>query len=487
MNRISYQQSVKTIKSCGRDFFLCAFVPLWLIFFHHQDTKTRRRFFLPLCLCAFVVQFFLIIAEGSYAAEPASYNLTLQEAIRIGLDNSRELAVVNLQQEMTEASLKETLSQVYPQITGNIENMSYKSYKTNKTYSETTTSGEEYNNNLSLSLNQILWTGGKVSNAIKCANEEIRISLLKIDQVKNEIVYKIATSYWNLKKAIEMKKACEKRLEYASSIMEIASAKCKEGFIPEIELMKQEVNLACAKEELIKASCRKKVAEDNLRSLLKIEGEINIKDEPTFVSLNVDEEKIISEAITNNPEIAAMEAGVESKGLQIKIIRADYFPGVNLTGGYNWSGESKDGFKKSLDDVSEDSWRIGIGIKIPIFNGFYTASKVKEAELGYKTAKENLNSLKDRIILETREILARLLEAEMRVAVSEKNKNLGNEILRVTRTRYELGLATTAEVKEAEEIFVRSSTMQIEAVIDYNLCRMNLMRIIGLISPIRPI
>ncbi|MDI6781207.1 MAG: TolC family protein [bacterium] len=425
---------------------------------------------LSLCLI-----FFFVTTKGSWAE--TAHSLTLQEAIQIGLNNSRELTLVNLQQEMTEASLKETLSQVYPKITADI-NSSYNNLREVKSPE----SIEGYSNNPSLSLNQILWTGGKVSNAIRCAHEEIRISLLKIDQAKNEIIYKIATSCWNLKKAIELKKACEKRLEYASSIMEIASAKCKEGFIPEVEMMKQEVNLACAKEELIKTSCRKKVAEDNLRSLLKIEGEINIKDEPAFVSLNVDEEKIISEAITNNPEIAAMEAGVKSKELQVKIIKADYFPGVNLTGGYNWSGKDRDGFKKSLKDVSRDSWRIGINIHVPIFNGFYTASKVKEAELGYKTVAENFNNMKEKIALEIREILARLLEAEMRVHVSEKNRDLGNEILRVTRIRYELGLATITDVKEAEEIFVRSSTIQIEAVIDYNLCRMNLMRVMGRIE-----
>ncbi len=470
---ISYQQSVKTIKSCGRDFFLRAFVPLWLIFFHHQDTKTLRRFFLSLCLCAFVVQF---TAKGSWAE--TAHSLTLQEAIQIGLNNSRELAVVNLQQEMTEASLKETLSQVYPKITADIDS-SYNNLREVRSPE----SIEGYSNNLSLSMNQILWTGGKVSNAIRCAHEETMISSLKIDQVKNEIVYKIATSYWNLKKAMELKKACEKRLEYASSIMEIASAKCKEGLVPELEKMKQEVNLACAKEDLVKASCREKIAMDNLRSLLKIEGKIGIKDEPAFVSTDVDEEKdeekIVAEAIINNPEIAAMEAGVRSKGGQVKIIRADYFPGVNLTGVHNWSGEDRDGFQKSLKDVSKDSWRIGLCIKIPIFNGFYTQSKVKEAELGYKTAAENLGSLKDRITLEIKGILAQLLEAEMRVRVSEKNKDLGNEILRITKARYELGLVTLADVKEAEEIFVRSSTMQIEAVIDYNLCRMNLMRIMG--------
>ncbi|MFH1449670.1 MAG: TolC family protein, partial [bacterium] len=75
-----------------------------------------------------------------------------------------------------------------------------------------------------------------------------------------------------------------------------------------------------------------------------------------------------------------------------------------------------------------------------------------------------------------------LLEAEERVRVSEKNKEWGNEILGITRVRYELGKATLSEVKEAEEIFIRSSTMQIEAVIDYNLCRMNLLRIMGKIG-----
>ncbi|MEK7274168.1 MAG: TolC family protein, partial [Candidatus Desantisbacteria bacterium] len=243
--------------------------------------------------------------------------------------------------------------------------------------------------------------------------------------------------------------------------------------------MKQEVNLACAKEELIKASCREKVAKDNLKSLLKIEEEIVIIDEPVFVPLTINEGEIISEALTNNPELAERCAETKNNWLQIEIIKADYLPKINLTGACNWSGKDREGFKKSMDDVSKDSWRIGVNIEMPIFNGFYTTSKVRGAELSYKVAVENCDSLMDRIILETKGILAELSEAEMRVKVSEKNRELGEEILRVTRTRYELGLATTAEVKEAEEIFVRSSTMQIEAVIDYNLCRMNLLRITG--------
>ncbi|MFH1562543.1 MAG: TolC family protein [Nitrospirota bacterium] len=424
-----------------------------------------------------MIAFFFILAGTSYSE--TVHHLTLQEAVRIGLKNSRELTIANLQLEQTKASLKETLSQVYPEFTGNI-NSSYNKLEKIKSPD----SIEGYSNNLSISLNQILWTGGKVTNAIKCADKEIKISLLKIEEVKNEVIYKIVTFYWNLKKAVELKKACEKRVDYAGSIMDIASARYKEGLIPELETMKQEVNLACAKEELTKASCREKMAKDNLRSLLKIEGEINIKDEPAFVPLRVNEKEIVSEAMTNNPEIAGKEAETKSKKLQIKIVRADYLPKVNLIGGYNWSGEDREGFKKSLDEVSEDSWTTGINIEIPIFNGFYTASRVKEAEITYKQAEENHNGLKDKITLETKEILAGLLEAEERVRVSEKNKGLGNEILRVTKVRYELGKATISEVKEAEETFIRSSTMQIEAMIDYELCMMNLLRITGKIGEI---
>ncbi|MEK7813615.1 MAG: TolC family protein, partial [Candidatus Desantisbacteria bacterium] len=223
---------------------------------------------LSLLFCAF--------SAGISYAEPV-HNLTLQEAVRIGLENSRELRIAELQQALTKVSLKETLSQVYPQITANIENRSYKSYKTYSEASPTpATLGEGYNNNLSLSLNQILWTGGKVSWAIAYANKAVKISLLKVEQAKDEAVCKITTSYWNLKKSVELKKACQKRVDYTGSIMEIASLKYKEGLIPEVELMKQEVNLACAKEGLIKASCREKVAKDNLKSLLKIEEEIVI-------------------------------------------------------------------------------------------------------------------------------------------------------------------------------------------------------------------
>ncbi|MBU0900089.1 TolC family protein [bacterium] len=434
--------------------------------------------------CLLLTACFPIMAATSYT-KPI-HNLTLQDAVRIGLKNSRELTMANLQQEQTKASLKETLSQAYPKIMGNIGSSYINLEKIGGIRTGTspvlTTDGEGYSNNLSLSLNQILWTGGKVANAIKCSHKEIEISLLKIEEVKNETIYKIATSYWNLKKAIELKKVCEKRVDYAGSIMEIASVRYKEGLIPEVEVMKQEVNLAQAKEELIKASCSEKMAGDNLRSLLRMEGEINLIDEPAFVPLNIDEEKIVLEVMTTNSEIAGRKAETKSKELQVKIARADYLPNVNLIGSYNWSGENKDGFKKSLDRVSEDSWTCGINIEIPIFNGFYTASKVKEAKLTYKGAEENLNSLKDKITLETKEILARLLEAEERVRVSEKNKEWRNEILGITRVRYELGKATLSEVKEAEEIFIRSSTMQIEAVIDYNLCRMNLLRIMGKIG-----
>lgn len=452
-----------------------------LIFFHHQDTKTLRRFFLPLCLCAFVVQFFFIMAEGSFAESVHSF--TLQEAIRIGLDNSRELKMANLQQEITKTSLKETLSQIYPKITGNIDSSYGKLEKISGFQTETSsTLFEGYRNAISLSLNQLLWTGGKVSNVIKRAREEIKISSLKTEEVKNEIIYKIITSYWNLKKAKELKKAYEKRVEFAGSIMEIASAKYKEGFIPGVETMKQGVNLASAKEELIKALSREKVAKDNLRNLLKIEGEIDIKDEPAFIPIDVDEEKIVREAITNNSEVAGREAEIKSKELQIKIVRADYLPKVNLIGSYNLSGEDKDGFQKSFDKISKDLWRIGVGIEIPIGDGFYTKSKLREAGLSHKLAEESYNNLKDKIILETKEILAGLREAEERVRVSEKNKDLGEEVLRITKMRYELGLATIAEVKEAEETFMRSSTMQLEAVIDYNLCKMNLLRITGKIG-----
>ena len=127
-------------------------------------------------------------------------------------------------------------------------------------------------------------------------------------------------------------------------------------------------------------------------------------------SFNEGLEKLVTTAYRFNPDWEKVKAGLLAAEGAVRTEKSGYFPKLALTGSlFKYWNDYDAGL---VTDENEDGWNIGVGIEIPLFNGFLTKSKVDEARARVNKIKEEQILLKEGIGLQVKDTFLSLNAAQ---------------------------------------------------------------------------
>ena len=108
------------------------------------------------------------------------------------------------------------------------------------------------------------------------------------------------------------------------------------------------------------------------------------------------------------------------------------------------------------------SWdgAIGANVNIPIFNGFLYSAQEQEAKLRASATNEQARQLRDHIVRDVQTSWLQAKNAYQRIGVTAQLLDQSNQSLALAQTRYQLGLASIAELSQAQ-------LQQTQAAIDH--------------------
>lgn len=123
---------------------------------------------------------------------------------------------------------------------------------------------------------------------------------------------------------------------------------------------------------------------------------------------NLDE--LVSNAYQFNPDWSKVEAGLRAAEGEVQTAKSGHYPKLAFTGElHKWWNNYDAGIATNRN---KEGWSIGIGIEIPIFDGFLTRNKVDEALARVAKIKEEQFLLKEGIGLQIKDIFLALKAAE---------------------------------------------------------------------------
>jgi outer membrane protein TolC len=113
-------------------------------------------------------------------------------------------------------------------------------------------------------------------------------------------------------------------------------------------------------------------------------------------------ENIVGTAYRFSPDWAKVEAGIRAAEGAVKTVRSGHFPKLALTGDlHKWWNDYDAGL---ATDQNKEGWTVGVGIEIPIFDGFLTRNKVSAARARLAKITEEQFLLKEGIGLQIKDI-----------------------------------------------------------------------------------
>jgi len=435
-----------------------------------------------------LLRIFVLSAVLMFYCQPVfsqeNVQLTLDEAIRLGLENSHQLNSAKMNVKYREANYGEVKTQMLPTLqfnAGYTRLSEITPYTFSGPFGSIDIAPNITNNyTMKLSLVQPLFTGYRLSSSSDIAENYFFASKENFTKEQQDLILKIKTAYWNVFKAKKINKVIDENILQTQAHLNDVKSMFDRGMATNNELLKVEVQLAEAKLKQMDAQNSVKLSKLALNSILglpltdpvEIFEEININLIPE-IDLNEQLEK----AYQKRPELKAMDYNIKSGEKAIDLANSGWFPQIYLNGNYYYSNPNQRFFPQQ--EKFKGSWDVNITLSYDLWNWNRTGYKSTQAEVQLEQSKDNYNIIKDAITLEVNQNYLNVLQAKEKLSVSEFSVKQAEENYRVTKELFAQGLTINSELLDAEVALLQAKTNYVQTIVDYELAKASLEKSVG--------
>lgn len=406
-------------------------------------------------------------------------SLTLDECLRIALNENPTIKVADMEIERVDYSKKETIGQLFPEISFAGQYSRTIEKQTMAMMGQTIQIGNDnsYSAGFSASMPLIsvqLWKSLKLSdNQIKQNMEKARESRLSlINQVQN--------AYYGLLYAQDALNVLEENRETAKLNADIYKKKFENGSASEYDVLRAEVQVKNIEPSILDMENTIRQAKLQLKLLMGMDMALNIK-----VSGNLaDYQKSMYEtvldtnaSIENNSTLRTFELQTEALKQALNVQKAAWFPTLALTANYNWTSMNNGAIFKNLTWYPYST--VGLSLSLPIFQGGRRYYKQKQAEISYREMtwqRENLeNSLKLQVQAQFDNIQKSVSQIETNKAGVEQAVK-ANQIMEKS---FRIGAASYLDLRDSENSLMDARLAYYQSIYNYLVAQSNLSYVLG--------
>jgi outer membrane protein len=412
--------------------------------------------------------------------------LTLKDALTYALENKSTAKKAKLQVENSEYQIQEVRSRALPQITGN-GNLTYNpilqtSVIDGGSFGQPGTSiqatfGQKWTSGAGVSLTQALFDQA-VFTGLRAARTTREFYQINDQLTEEQVIERVANSYYGVYVQRERLTLLDSNYVNTTKVRDIVKGQYDNGLAKKIDLDRIIVKMSNISTERQQIKNQIQLQENALKFYMgmPIESQIEIPKE---------EFEITPAALTEMPnvenrtEYLLLRKQEELLGFKKKSIEAEYYPTLSLTAGYNYIGQGPEMplFAKPSSGVYwSDYSGIGLNLKVPIFTGFGTRSKVRQADVSIRTLQEDIKDTKLSLDLDYKNAMTQIENNLVTIENQKENMRLASEILSNIKNNYLQGLASLTDLLDAENASIEAQNNYTRAILDYKIAEVALIK-----------
>jgi outer membrane protein len=407
---------------------------------------------------------------------------TLQESIEEALANNYSFKAKQEQVDQAMQAKKQARADFFPKLS---TRYSYTRFDEERTFRSTLMGGGEVaissldNYEWRGTVTQPLFTGFALISSFELAKLGIDQSEMDVELVKLDLALKVKEAYFDIliaDKAVEVAKDAVESLE---SHVKVARSFYKVGMIPVNDVLKAEVELANAKQNLVKANNASRLARSAFNIVLSrpINALVEVEDILLFKPERGEFPEYVREALNNRPEMKLIDISILQTDQQIRLANSKNFPEIGFTFDYIKAGDEPSVSGSPFHD--ENEWRATAALSWTFWEWGKTHYSIKEIESLKRELMQNRMALKDSISLELREAVLELETTEENIPTTRKAIEQGEENLRVNEERYKAQVTTITEVLDAQTLLTQARVNYYNALYNHHLAKAKLLRALG--------
>jgi len=440
-----------------------------------------------------VLGILLFLTTGSSPTLAADV-LTLEQSIKIALE--RSLSVLSAEEEIKAKEFQERSSKAdfYAKLSTSysytrldedtVDDAKYTTYlydpQTTSFYSKRVAPLDTDTYEFNITATQPLFTGWRLTTLRELASLGVDIAKIKKEAVIQGLVLNVKEAYFGILKADKLEKVARQAVEQLEAHLRVSQAFYDEGIIAKNELLQTEVQMAQARQDLIKATNLVEIARSLFNKLLRrgLEKEVKIKDILDYHPVELTLDQCLEWAELNRSEIKELSLNVMSAEKGVELSKSGYYPSVNLIG--NYQRQTDDALLESNPGEDADNWTVILKGQWTFWEWGKTRHDVGAARANLAKVKYLLNDIKDNIQLEVKEAYLYLREAEKNIQVARTAVVQAEENFRMNEERYKQQVATTTDVLDAQTLLTQARTNYFNALSEHNIAWARLERAMGI-------
>jgi len=346
-----------------------------------------------------------------------------------------------------------------------------------------------YSAEISVGLSQPLIKGRSKrlqTASMEAAGKRVESTTKQLDNKELDLVTSVKNTYWNLfffSKNIEVKLLS---LKLAENLLKETKDKIETGVLAPVEIFQPESVVAKREADVIYAERMLSAAEDDLRLLINQKDwdvRIVTADQPEVIKVLPDSGKILTWCLANHPSIQSANAELEATELLAESAEDSLLPSLSVIGRAGFSGADEQ-LNDSIQDGLESpkfSWQAGLSFSISLENSLAKGNHIS-ALADLRRAKLNILQLRQKLAFAVREAVRNLATSLKTLEAARKAVLASKKNLQAEEDKFEVGMATTNDVLQAQEEYSLALNSENQALVDHSKSIAELDRLKGTIK-----
>jgi outer membrane protein len=313
-----------------------------------------------------------------------------------------------------------------------------------------------------------VYAGSRIKYGIESSKYLAQAAKLDAENDKEGIIQNTLEAYVNLYKARTAVRLVNENLSQSRQRVKELTDLEKNGILPRNDLLKAELQSSNVELSLLDAQNNLQLANYNMDLMLGLPDSTELMLDSAGIAKGFTLNSLadyLQLASGNRKDLASLDLRKKASETGEKITRGEYYPSLQLTGGYIAAN-----IPKVLSITN--AVNVGVGVSYSISSLWKTKSKIQEAEARTKQIVATEALLTDNIKSQVNKRYLDVITGEKKIEVYRKAVEQATEAYRVVKNKFDNNLATTSELLEADVALLQArlsyTLAQADAYVAYN-------------------
>lgn len=428
-----------------------------------------------------------LISFSALRAQVPAQQLTLKDAINYALQNKADAKKARLAVENSNYQIEEVRARALPNISAS-GSLNYSPILQLSALPASVFGGPEgtvvlaplgqkWNSTAGINLTQNLFDQS-VFTGLKAARTTREFYQINAQLTEENVIERVANAYYQVYVQRQQLSVIEATYANTEKVRNIIQGQYDNGLARKIDLDRMNVNLSNINTQRTQLRNAVELQENALKFYMgmPIQTPIELPEQEFSVTPVALEE---TRDVTQLTQYQALKKQEQLLQYNRKAIIAEYYPKLSLSAGYNYIGQGPvmPWFAKPSDNVYwSDFSNLGLNLSIPIFNGFGTRARVRQATVDLKEMEADLEDTRLALDMAYQNSRTQINNSLATINSQKENARLAQEVLSNTQNNYQNGLATLTDLLDAENSYIEAQNNYTSALLDYKLAEVQLIK-----------